>query len=264
MSDFENNQNKELLADEPGNRFTRRPSNHIWTGLFILGIGVLLLLRQWGIFFPAWVFTWPMILVAIGMLGAVKMRFRPGGWMVILAVGGIFLAEHIVPGLSVHEIAWPLLFIAVGFWIMVRPKTPHQQFGKCISRHKKNQRQFFAEDAEIDDANDVIETTSVFGGVKKIVLSKNFKGGEIFNFMGGTELNLVQSDIKGRINIDATNIFGGTKLIVPPTWDVQSDIVAIFGGVDDKRRIAAEPTDPTKVIHLSGVCLFGGIEIKSY
>ena len=82
--------------------------------------------------------------------------------------------------------------------------------------------------------------------------------------MGGTEINLMQADIPGSITIDTTNIFGGTKLIVPPTWDVQSDVVTIFGGVDDKRQILSDGTHPTKVIRLSGLCIFGGIEIRSF
>ena len=62
----------------------------------------------------------------------------------------------------------------------------------------------------------------------------------------------------------ATNIFGGTKLVVPPTWDVQSEMVAIFGGVDDKRQIKGVHLDPNKVLILDGTCIFGGIEIRSY
>lgn len=95
-------------------------------------------------------------------------------------------------------------------------------------------------------------------------MSKNFKGGDITNFMGGTEIDLTQADINGQIKIDATNIFGGTKLIVPPTWDVHSNVTCIFGGVDDKRQFNGEILNPDKVIHLDGTCLFGGIEIRSF
>ena len=114
------------------------------------------------------------------------------------------------------------------------------------------------------DRNDIIDATAVFGGVKKIILSKNFKGGDITNFMGGSEINLTQADFNGRVKIDATNIFGGTKLIVPAHWDVQSEVVAVFGGVDDKRRFIGVQPDPNKVLILDGTCLFGGIEINSY
>src|SRR5690349_22431252 len=39
-----------------------------------------------------------------------------------------------------------------------------------------------------------IDVTAVFGGIKKNVLSKNFKGGDITSFMGGSEIDLSQAD----------------------------------------------------------------------
>jgi hypothetical protein len=82
--------------------------------------------------------------------------------------------------------------------------------------------------------------------------------------MGGSEIDLTQADFTGTVKIDTTNIFGGTKLIVPPTWDVQSDVTAIFGGVDDKRQISGVNLDPKKILILDGTCMFGGIEIRSF
>ena len=57
---------------------------------------------------------------------------------------------------------------------------------------------------------------------------------------------------------------GGTKLIVPPTWDVQSEMVAIFGGVEDKRRINPEMINRNKRLILMGTAFLGGLEIRSY
>jgi predicted membrane protein len=112
--------------------------------------------------------------------------------------------------------------------------------------------------------NDFMDVTAVFGGVKKNVLSKNFKGGDIVSFMGGSEIDMTQADFNGRIRMDVTNIFGGTKLIVPASWDIQNDITAVFGGVDDKRKIQGVNMDTNKILILDGTCLFGGIEIRSY
>ena len=100
--------------------------------------------------------------------------------------------------------------------------------------------------------------------MKKNHLGKNFKGGDIVSFMGGSEIDLSQADINGHVKIDVTNVFGGTKLVVPPTWDVQNDIAAVFGGVDDKRQLTSTPLHPNKVLILDGTCVFGGIEIRSF
>jgi predicted membrane protein len=252
--------------DDPRRRIGRR--QHILTGLFVLAIGAVLLMRQTGVDFPFWFFTWPVLLIAVGVVGGLKNGFRPGGWLIVLAVGGIFLADQLIPGVDIKKFAWPLLIMAVGLWIIVKPKTHHRHFGRrWRDRYRERWNDnpaMFNNTQEQGDSNDFLDTTSIFGGVNKVILSKNFKGGDITNFMGGTEINLTQADIPGRITIDTTNFFGGTKIIIPPTWDVQSDIVAIFGGVDDKRQMISQNPDPSKVIHLSGVCIFGGIEIRSF
>jgi predicted membrane protein len=230
-------------------------------------------MRQGGIDFPSWLFTWPVLLIALGLLGAIKHNFRPGGWYVLLAVGGIFLADRLIPGTSIRNFAWPCFIIAAGLWMIVKPKNYQKHFR---SRRKRNRADEWYGNALPDsnagaqshsataDDSDFIESSSFFGGVKKIVLSKNFKGGDISNVMGGTEINLTQADIQNKIVIDTTNIFGGTVLIMPPTWDVQSDVLTIFGGVDDKRQITAQPLQPNKIVVLTGLCIFGGIEIKSF
>jgi hypothetical protein len=112
---------------------------------------------------------------------------------------------------------------------------------------------------------DHIDSTAVLGGIKKNIVSKNFKGGEVVSVFGGTELNLMQADIQHPIVLEATQIFGGTSLIIPPHWQVKSDeMVAILGGIDDKRPVMLQGYDPNKVLILKGTTLFGGLSIKSY
>ena len=110
------------------------------------------------------------------------------------------------------------------------------------------------------------DATSIFGGVKKNVITKDFKGGEVTSIFGGSEVNLSQADITGRAILDVTALFGGSKIIVPSNWQVNSDgLTAIFGALEDKRAIMANPvTDNNKVLVISGVVMFGGIEIKSF
>ena len=82
---------------------------------------------------------------------------------------------------------------------------------------------------------------------------------------GGVEINLTQSDINGRAEIEVVQMFGGTKIIVPPHWKVQSDeLVCIFGSLEDKRQIAGSTVDPNKTLVLKGTCIFGGIDLRSF
>jgi len=112
--------------------------------------------------------------------------------------------------------------------------------------------------------DDYLDAVSIFGGVKKMILSKNFKGGEIVNVFGGAELDFTQADINGRVIIDITQIFGGTKIIVPANWQVVSDLAAVFASVDDKRIKTMATADSNKILVLKGVSIFAGVDIRSY
>jgi predicted membrane protein len=109
-----------------------------------------------------------------------------------------------------------------------------------------------------------LDTVSVFGSVKKTVLSKNFRGGEIVNVFGGAELDFTQADINGKVIIDITQIFGGVKMIVPPHWQVVPDIAAVFAGIEDKRMKSTASVGSEKVLVLKGVSIFAGVDIRSY
>ena len=187
----------------------------------------------------------------------------------MLVVGSLFLANEIDPSLDLYRFIAPIAVIAVGIIFILRPKR--NRWRKWEGYHgewQSNVNTAATSPADTSpgnsDSRDFIDITAVFGGVKKNVISKTFKGGDIVTFMGGSEINMSQADFTGKIKIDTTNIFGGTKLIVPPTWDVQSDITAIFGGVEDKRQMTGVNADPGKILILDGTCLFGGIEIRSF
>jgi predicted membrane protein len=104
----------------------------------------------------------------------------------------------------------------------------------------------------------------MFGGTKKNVISKDFKGGEVTCVFGGAEINLSQADINGKVVLEMHQVFGGTKLIVPPHWQVNhQETVAFMGGIED-RRPDTKDTDPNKILILKGTSVFGGLDISSY
>lgn len=112
-------------------------------------------------------------------------------------------------------------------------------------------------------SEDFIDATTILGGIHKNILSKNFKGGDITIFMGGAEINLSQADIQGTASLDITQIMGGTKIIVPPHWEIRSQLTSVFGNIEDKRTNIGN-TDPNKVLIIDGSSVFGGIEIRNY
>ncbi|RYZ22793.1 MAG: hypothetical protein EOO16_07525 [Chitinophagaceae bacterium] len=236
----------------------------VWTGLFLLIIGGLLLARQSGAPVPEWIFSWPVFLIGLGFWIGVRHRFRHFGWIIPVIIGSVFLIDRLYMGINLRPYAWPLVLIAIGLFFIFRPRRrwPDGSGGTDLPATTGDLPPDTTADFPPDRTNR-LDVTAVFGGVKKNMISKTFRGGEIVTFMGGAEINLAQADFEGRVLIECTNVFGGTKLILPPDWEVQSDLVAVFGGVDDKRPPASNPA-PNKIVVLDGTCVFGGVEIRSY
>jgi hypothetical protein len=203
-----------------------------------------------------------MILIAVGLYIGFRHSFRGPVWAVLLLVGTVFLAERIEPSLDLDHYVWPIVIIAVGLIIIFRPQKKIRGFDEIRFDNSSSA----TSTAEAPSKEDYIDSVTIFGGVKKNVFSKNFRGGEITTIFGGTEIDLTQADVPHRIELEITQIFGGAKIIVPPHWRIQSeDIVSIFGGIEDKRHIMPNTTyDPNKVLILKGTNIFGGIDIKSY
>ncbi len=109
--------------------------------------------------------------------------------------------------------------------------------------------------------DDWINITNVFSGTRRTIISKKFKGGDIANIFGGTEIDLSRADISGTVTLDVTNIMGGISLAIPPNWQVIYKCTCIMGGTDDRRRSGLRH-DPNKTLILTGVVLMAGVEIR--
>ena len=61
--------------------------------------------------------------------------------------------------------------------------------------------------------------------------------------------------------LEVVMVFGGASLIIPPDWNVKSDVLNLFGGFSDKRRTSQ--VNNNKTLTIKGVVIFGGGELKS-
>ncbi len=261
MNDFSNSNEERRSRWE--NRVERHDGKgHIWTGIFLLAIGGIALARSFGVPVPDWLFSWQMLLIAIGLFIGFKKGFRDGGWFVPIIIGGAFLANDYILEGDLRSHIWPLILITVGALFIFRPRHRH-----CRGFKKKDGIQSetitpVSEESYTQD--DFIDNVNIFSGTKKVILSKNFKGGDIVNIFGGSEIDLTQADMTTPAILEVTAIFGGATLIVPSNWAIKSEAVTIFGGIGDKRKIVPSTESPTKTLVLKGTMIFGGMEIKSY
>lgn len=251
-----------------------RYSGKIIAGFVLTAIGLGLLFQQldW-FFFPSWLFSWPMILIIVGL---VKRANNPSNssWLILIIIGCLFLVEKIFPGENVIHLGWPVIIIAAGLWMIFRRNyefadrntPPKEAFANndFLNPEPAATEPLHTNQNQTSTSEDYLNSFSVFGDVKKNIFSKTFKGGELVNIFAGTHLDFSHADISGRVIIDVMQLFGGTKLIVPPHWQVVSDIAPIFGGVSDKRTPNAELAASGKILVLKGVSIFGGVDVKSF
>lgn len=286
-------------------------TGRIWAGAIVLGLGLILLVNRLDIhwfYFPSWLFSWPMILIVVGLVIGGNSNFRNPASYILLIVGGFFLTNNIWD-LEIKRYIWPVAIIAVGIWLLSDRKqkgmppggdgdkywtgaggsyawdkrvaddpvadthadshdSPHAAAGEEPSANNgddaepKRTYQSTASSSFTDD--DYVKITSIFGDVRRIVISKNFLGGEVVNIFGGSNINLMQAGIKHPVTIDMFQLFGGTKIIVPSHWKVKSDVVSVFGDVDDRRFAHnVQQHDDDKTLYIRGTSIFGGVTIKS-
>jgi predicted membrane protein len=259
-------------------------NNKALAGIILLVVGLVLLVHQLDLFFfPGWLISWPMGLIAIGVYNGAKHQFRNSGWLIMVLIGVIWLSNEMFPHYDASRVTWPLCIIIFGLWMILRRGNKWDKHKADWDRWQQNQQtpppSTDPNDPDTPNAannwgykgeykntygDDYLDAVSVFGGVKKTILAKDFKGGEIVNIFGGAELDLTQADINGRVVLDITQIFGGTKIVVPSNWQVVSDIAAVFASVDDKRIRSTAALGSEKILVLKGVSIFAGIDIRSY
>ena len=236
-----------------------------WTGVLLLLIGIAALLKAALVPLPYWLFTWPMLLILLGFFVGIRHGFRGISWLIMILIGGAFLADHIYPDFEMRRYTWPAVLIIMGLFFIIRPRRRWQ----CDPDEKKNPASGVPNDPVINpeetySKQDFVNATSIFGGTKKNVISKNFKGGDLLSIFGGTELDLTRADLSGTATLELITIFGGTKLIIPSNWTVKSQAAVIFGSIEDKRSVTPATDGTEKVLLLKGTVMFGGVDIKNY
>lgn len=237
---------------------TRRSRKGMFTGILILTAGVIWLFDNMGYYAPDWLFHWPMILIIGGVFSGLNDGFRRPITWILIGVGVAFtLGDILVIPLHLFEYFWPMMVIIIGLIILIRPKKE-----RVIKDHINGTTKIHDEN-EFEKGS-VLDGLALFNATKKNIFSKDFRGGETVTVFGGTEINLLQADFEHPITIEAVVVFGGLKLIVPPNWDVRIEATNILAGIDDKRSSSIQVVPENKVLILTGIVVFGGIDIVSY
>lgn len=239
--------------------YAMKHRSRIISGVLLIVVGVLFFARKLGVEFPDWLFTWQMFLVLLGFYIAAKHNFKSPGGYILMLIGAAFMVERFYPEFEIHEFFWPVFLIAMGLILLLKP------FKRSYTHFDTQNNWNSSCNIGVDSLDQTIEVNSIMSGVKRNILSKDFKGGHVNCIMGGAELDFVHAQINGTATLEMDQILGGTKLIVPAHWDIKSEMVVILGGIEDKRPITQEfGQEQRPVLILKGHCIFGGVDIRSY
>jgi predicted membrane protein len=114
-------------------------------------------------------------------------------------------------------------------------------------------------------SEDWLDDVTVFGGGDRMINSQQFQGGKLTHIFGGSKVDFTRAKLApGRNHLEVVLIFGGTKLIVPESWDVKLEVTSVFGGFSDKRVKTMVVSESDRSLHITGTNVFGGGEIVNY
>lgn len=257
----------------------QNPNSHLWLGAILIVVGIAAIAKSAFFDLPYWLFTWPMILILIGLFSGIKHNFRNNAWWILMLIGGYFLSDEIFPGLVDRQYFWPVGIIIVGIVMILKPKRKWDDWSNWDKSQPKpsdasttgaqsnasatNDTNTGTSQTASSSVEDYLDIAAVFGGIKKSVYSKNFKGGKVSCVFGGGEINLLQADFTGTAVLEMNAVFGGCTLIIPSNWQLKINTSPFFGGIDDKRQ-QPHVISYDKTLVITGGVVFGGVEIKSY
>jgi predicted membrane protein len=223
------------------------------SGALLILVGIAFLLDHMGIISidHLWRF-WPILLIVAGISRVTTPAHR--FWGILLIAAGTLLELNQL-GIAHFGWAdfWPIVLISAGLmviWNSLRSKTgttaPPTQGG---------------------DPRLTVNGVAIFSGLERRMTTQDFQGGHVTAIFGGIELDLTEANMQAdEATLEVNAIFGGAEIRVPDTWQVSYRGGPIFGGVEDKTRIRRSEDmagSKPKVLHITGLVAFGGLEIKN-
>jgi predicted membrane protein len=194
------------------------------------------------------VFSWPMLLVTIGLIITIGSSGRKTSGIIVMAVGAFFLIPIIFSQtFHMYNMFWPSIFIIIGIIFIFSRRGGWSSVST----------------SEVND--DYIDYVNVFSGGERQIVSDNFRGGKVTAVFGGNEIDLSKAKLAVGVNVlEIASVFGGTTIIVPDDWFVKIEVTPVLGGFGDSRKLMPGRTiDTTRQLLIKGAVVFGGGEVKS-
>lgn len=295
-----NNKNEQLPPLPPSNN---KSSTTVGVIVIFFGLFLLMKNLNIGGILPHWLFGWQMILIIIGLVIGVNSKFQKKSSLILIGIGSFFLVREwmghstmkiifpiaaIALGIYIinrnrkkqdiplppptppthptDEFDWDRKVGEMPVDTETTVSNPNTEEASAPYTTTNNAQEKSNPEPTYDTfyrAENILKVDAIFGTVNKIILSKNFLGGNITTIFGTTEINLLQADLKQPVVIDTFQLFGSTKIIVPPHWKVTHEVSSILGDNDDRRVIVNHPFDDQRKLYITGTSIFGTLTIKN-
>ncbi|TCK85468.1 LiaF transmembrane domain-containing protein [Albibacterium bauzanense] len=230
-------------------------SGRNFIGLIIILIGGLLLIDR---LIPAlslgWLFSWPMVLIVVGLFIGAKSQFENVASYILIILGGFFLLNNYFD-FRLGPLLWPIILIFLGFWLI---KGRSQRFRSGIPPVPPvpPTPDDFVWDRRVKDENDVENEvppkTPPSTDESELKDEGDWSKNNAYNKENTENYKENKDDY-----IDSTSIFGDAKHYVVSQQFKGGDVVNIMGGA----TINLMRADLKGPATLEVVQLFGGTTI---
>jgi len=258
-SNWENNNpgDRRPQSDGSPNNPRRSSRAHLLLGIVLMFLGLFLIadladIVPWRL--RDFIFTWQALLIFLGLI-FLSNKENKGTGIILIVIGSFFLLPRFfdVPYYW-RSLFWPSMLILLGLVIIFSSRRGRR--GSTVFGGGQRDKGF---------SEDWIDDVSVFGGGDKIINSQQFQGGKLTHIFGGSKVDFTRAKLApGNNHLEVVMIFGGTKLIVPESWDVKLELTSVFGGFSDKRVKTMVVSESDRSLYITGVNVFGGGEIVNY
>ena len=219
----------------------------VW-GVILIAVGLIFGLNALGltdihIFFDGW---WTLFIIIPCAVGLFREQEKTGN-LIGLTVGILLLLWRwgIVELSVVWKLIGPAIIVLIGAGVLsgaLRGDRGNQVFNKMIT-----------------DGKTPKVGCAAFSGCDMNFDGQVFEGADLTAVFGGIECDLRTALLENDCAIKVCAVFGGIDILVPEDVQVRISTTSVFGGVTNK---AKGRKDAPITLYVSGICLFGGVDIK--
>ena len=217
-------------------------SSQVIFGALVVLVGIILLADTIGLWETRPLFDYlPSLFVLLGLYAFVKSGFRNifGPFVVVALAGAWQLVELDIMEWSELSSLWPLFLVLFGLSLIL---------SQVRSRPTKTD-------------SSQLTGVGLFSGSQKRVTTPDFENANLTAVFGGAELDLRDAEIPDPpAHVNCIALFGGVEIQATEEWNVEMDVLPVFGGASDERRRVERDHDEVDLV-VSGFAAFGGIEV---